>query len=66
MSIFSEHTYLAKTKEEYVTLIEKALEEDNDVLREERKKFASSHTWENSVNEIYKAIRNFKNEHLSL
>lgn len=57
MSIFNEHTYLAETKEQYVMLIEKALEEDNDVLREKRKNFASSHTWENSVNEIYKAIQ---------
>ncbi len=66
MSIFSDHTYLAETKEQYVALIEKALREDNEGLREERKKFASSHSWENSVNEIYKAIRSFKNEHLSL
>ena len=56
MSIFSEHTYLATSKEEYVTLIEKALQEDNDTLRNNRKNFASSHTWENSVTEIYAAI----------
>ena len=66
MSIFSDYTYLAETKEQYVAMIEKALQEDKEVLREERKKFASSHSWENSVNEIYKAIRSFKNEHLSL
>lgn len=56
MSIFSDHTYLAENKEEYVSLIKKALSDDNDILKEERKKFASSHSWENSVNEIYKAI----------
>ncbi|OIR12128.1 putative teichuronic acid biosynthesis glycosyltransferase TuaH [mine drainage metagenome] len=56
MSIFSDHTYLAENKEEYVALIKKALGEDNDILKEERKRFASSHSWENSVNEIYKAI----------
>ncbi|MDE3145012.1 MAG: glycosyltransferase, partial [Bacteroidota bacterium] len=56
MSIFIEHTYLAENKEEYVSLIKKALNDDSDMLREERKKFASSHSWENSVNEIYKAI----------
>lgn len=56
MSIFSEHTYLAENKEEYVSLIKKALNDDSDMLREERKKFASSHSWENSVSEIYKAI----------
>ncbi len=59
MSIFSDHTYLAESKEEYVELIKKALKDDNEVLKEERKKFASSHSWENSVNEIYKAIELF-------
>ena len=56
MQIFKEHTYLASTKEEYVELIEKALLEDNPELKNERRLFASSHTWENSVAEIYKAI----------
>ena len=56
MSIFSEHVYLAESKEEYLTLIEKALEEHSDHLMQERKNFAMSHTWENSVREIYKAI----------
>ncbi len=56
MQIFNEHTYLAATKEDYILLIEKALKEDCTQLREARKLFASSHTWENSVAEIYKAI----------
>ena len=56
MSIFAAHTYLAATKEEYPILIEKALAEDSATLRESRKTFASSHTWENSVKEIYAAI----------
>jgi len=56
MSIFAEYVYLAETKEEYLTLIEKALEERSDVSMLARKKFAMSHTWENSVKEIYKAI----------
>ena len=57
MSIFSEHTYLAETKEEYITLIEKAFAENSAELQERRKAFAQSHTWENSVGEIYKAIQ---------
>jgi glycosyltransferase involved in cell wall biosynthesis len=61
MRIFSEHTYLAETKEDYVSLIEKALVEDGDVLINERKAFAASHTWENSVTEIYKAIESVLN-----
>jgi glycosyltransferase involved in cell wall biosynthesis len=56
MSIFSEQVYLAETKEEYLTLIEKALEEHEETLAIARKKLAMSHTWENSVKEIYKAI----------
>lgn len=56
MESFSDHVYLAKSKEEYVELIEKALSEDSEFLKEERKKFALGHTWENSVAEIYKAI----------
>jgi len=56
MSIFAGHTYLAATKEEYPSLIDKALKEDNPNLQKSRSTFASSHTWENSVKEIYKAI----------
>jgi len=56
MSIFAEYTYLAASKEEYITLIEKALKEDNEILQQGRKTFALSHTWENNVKEIYKAI----------
>lgn len=56
MSIFAGHTYLAAIKEEYPELIDNALKEDNSTMQQARKIFASSHTWENSVKEIYKAI----------
>lgn len=56
MSVFEDHTYLGTTKEDYVTLIEKALAEDNEEKRQERINFATTHTWENNVKEIYKAI----------
>ncbi len=56
MSIFAEHTYLATTKEDYIVLIEKALADNTTALQQERKAFAASHTWENNVKEIYKAI----------
>ena len=58
MKLFSDHTYLAETKEDFVKMIEKALREDNPDLKKERKKFVSSHTWENCVKEIYSAINN--------
>lgn len=56
MSIFSDHVYLATSKEDYVTLIAKALADNNEVLADARKTFATSHTWANSVKDIYKAI----------
>lgn len=58
MSVFDEHTYLGVTKEDYVQLIERALAEDSIQKRQSRIAFASSHSWENNVKEIYKAINN--------
>jgi len=60
MSVFADYTYLAENQEEYITFIEKALREDNDQMRQERKDFASGHTWENNVLEIFKAIETVK------
>lgn len=56
MEYFASHTYLARTAEEYVTLISKALSEDGEQLREQRIAFARSHSWENSVTALYEAI----------
>jgi len=56
MSIFKDHTYLGETKEDYIQLIQKALKENTAQLQQQRKDFASQHTWQNSVIEIYKAI----------
>jgi len=56
MSIFKYYTYLGKTKEDYITLIEKALTENSTQKQQERISYARSHTWENSVSEIYKAM----------
>jgi glycosyltransferase involved in cell wall biosynthesis len=60
MEIFNDYTYLGKDKEEYITLIQKALDEDSPELQGARKAFAASHTWENNAKEIYKAINTFK------
>jgi len=56
MEIFSSYVYLANGKEEYVQLIEKAIVEDSPRLQTERTQFASTHTWENCIKEIYKTI----------
>jgi glycosyltransferase involved in cell wall biosynthesis len=56
MSVFTEYVYLGQTREDYITLIERALAEDSESRTADRRTFASAHTWENSVGEIYKAI----------
>lgn len=61
MSVFSDHVYLARSSEEYVNLIEKALLEDNQQKRKERESFARGHTWEANVSEIIKAMESMEN-----
>ncbi|MDO7887382.1 glycosyltransferase [Hymenobacter cheonanensis] len=56
MRTFEQHTYLAESKEEYLTLIERALAEDDPGRQRRRRDFAATHTWENSVARIYAAI----------
>lgn len=56
MVYFEDYTYLGKTKEDYVTLIEKALAEDTPERQQARRKYALSHSWKNNVLEIGKAL----------
>jgi glycosyltransferase involved in cell wall biosynthesis len=56
MSVFADHVYLGQSKEDYVRLIELALAENSHARIAGRRTFASSHTWENSVGDIYEAI----------
>lgn len=56
-AVFSEHTYLANDAKGFLNLINLALEENSLEKATLRKDFASTHTWENSVAEIYKAIQ---------
>lgn len=58
MEIFADQVYLAEDQEGYQRALEQALAEDeNGPQRAERIALAHSHTWENSVEEIFKAIR---------
>ncbi|UEG53831.1 glycosyltransferase [Mucilaginibacter daejeonensis] len=57
MSAFADHVYLGETKEDYVQLIDKALAENSETLKQERIRFAGTHTWTNNVAEIYSAIK---------
>ncbi|OFY51566.1 MAG: glycosyl transferase family 1 [Bacteroidetes bacterium GWF2_41_31] len=56
MSVFAEYTYLAVTKEDYLALVDLALNENSPEKEKAREKFARGHTWEANVNEIYKRI----------
>ncbi len=57
MEIFDGYVHLAKDEADYLTMIEKALNENDADLKQKRIAFARSHTWENSVTEIYKAMQ---------
>ena len=57
MEMFREHVYLANTKEDYLELAQRALEEDSKERIQARINFAKSHTWENNVKAIYEAIK---------
>ena len=56
MEMFNEHVYLGHNKEDYIVLIERALQEHNQDRAMLRAGFAKGHTWQNNVAEIYQAI----------
>lgn len=59
--IFAQYTHLATDAESYLHAIQKALSEAEDVrLMNARIAFAHTHSWEHSVEKIYKAIENYK------
>ncbi len=63
MSIFEEYVYLAEgNTDDYINKIEQALQENTAKLEQERIEFAREHSWENSVNNIYKVIRKIESE----
>jgi glycosyltransferase involved in cell wall biosynthesis len=56
MGAFKEHVFLCSSKEDYIRSIKLALAENTPGLQQKRKAFASEHSWENSVADIYDAI----------
>ncbi len=60
MEIFDGYVYLATDENDYLAMIEQALNENDADLKQRRITFAQSHTWENSVAEIYKAMEGQK------
>ncbi len=64
MDYFEDFTYLGESVQDYISLIQKALDEDSVQLAEKRKAFARGHTWENNVGEIYRAVEIVEKERL--
>lgn len=59
MKYFEQVVYLCENKEQYLSQIQKALEEkDDNKKKEERIYYAKSHTWEASVDDMYRVINN--------
>ncbi len=56
MEVFESYVYLSESFEEFADNVSLALADKDIDMGEKRKAFAQSHTWENSVKEIYKAI----------
>jgi teichuronic acid biosynthesis glycosyltransferase TuaH len=56
MEAFKDYVYLADSKEDYSQMILLAIAEDSELKSNERKAFASTHTWENSVQEMKNRI----------
>lgn len=56
MSTFKDFVYLARDKYQFVDGIQDAINYDDDALHDVRKRFAFSHTWEKSVELIYRPI----------
>ena len=64
MEVFENYTYLASDKKEFVLQLLKSFVEFDSKTAQNRIEFANTHTWQNSVNEIYKAVSHeVKNEH---
>lgn len=59
-NIFSEYVHLASNLEEYSQKLKIAIAEcNNKELQKQRITFAHTHSWEHSVDNIYKAIKDF-------
>lgn len=56
MEMFNDYIYLAEKPEDYPALVEEALANDSDALKEDRMLLAASHTWTAAVEKIYSAI----------
>lgn len=60
MEVFKGYCYLAKRIEDYAELVDEALKANNEEKKLKRQEFAFQHTWENSVQEIWKSFNSLK------
>ena len=65
MQMFDQYVYLGSSKEDYIGLIEQALNDHSVTTKNKRIDFAKSHTWENNVRAIYTAIDSAQTKELS-
>lgn len=62
MKLFEPYTYLGEPSGDYVPLVEKALQEKDEEEKTKRRiAFARSHSWENILNNIYRALETTMN-----
>ncbi len=66
MQYFKEYVYLGNSAQEYINLITKVLEEDNEGFRRKRMAFAQQHSWSENIKAIYAIILKHKKEIFSL
>lgn len=59
MKLFEDYTYLADSPENYIHLIEMALQEREPNNPSQRVSFAKSHNWENCMNLLYDKMKLF-------
>jgi len=61
MSIFGNYCFLAESPHDYLEMIQEAIDTDSTILSENRKSFAATHTWENSVKAIDQSVIKYIN-----
>lgn len=58
--LFKDIIYIADTDEQFLKLIDKAIQEDNKELIEMRVKFSSNNTWANRVVDFWKIVSDYE------
>jgi glycosyltransferase involved in cell wall biosynthesis len=72
MEMFADHVFLCTSKEDYVAEIKRILTDSqfqSALMRKQRREFALTHTWENSVRKLGEAFLEFEqkqNRHAAL